>query len=169
MNVVSANKLEVFLPRNYQQLSSYFDTLSLSLLKLASIFMNSTCRFFLNSIEAGRPRILRYIPMTVDFDAKCERLRPCGLVYQTKTVNSHAHIPDPNNRPSWKMAFLVNQRRWMCVCRNSVIESPFGCSLLLHYNSVVQTRKSAMRKECDHKRSAFWLYFVKILSDLTTS
>ena len=38
--------------------------------------------------------------MTVDFDAKCERLRPCGLVYQTKTVNSHAHIPDPNNRPS---------------------------------------------------------------------
>ena len=46
MNVVSANKLEVFLPRNYQQLSSYFDTLSLSLLELASIFMDSTCGFF---------------------------------------------------------------------------------------------------------------------------
>ena len=60
MNVVSANKLEVFLPRNYRQLSSYFDTLSWSLLELASIFMDSTCRFFLNSIEAGRPRILRY-------------------------------------------------------------------------------------------------------------
>ena len=60
MNVVSANKLEVFLPRNYRQLSSYFDTLSLSLLELASIFMDSTCRFLLNSIEAGRLRILRY-------------------------------------------------------------------------------------------------------------
>ena len=169
MNVVSANKLEVFLPRNYRQLSSYFDTLSSSLLELASIFMDSTCGFFLHKIEAGRPRILRYPWQLILIPKLMWTTQAMWLCYQTKTVNSHAHIPDPNNRPSWKMVFLVNQRRWMCVCRNSVIESPFGCSLLLHYNSVVQTRKSAMRKECDHKWSAFWWYFVKIPSDLTTS
>ena len=35
--------------------------------------------------------------------------------------------------------------------------------------TLLRKRESAMRKECDHKQSAFWLYFVKIPSDLTTS